>query len=85
MQIRRYAEKCSRLLAIDACLLTKIVFLLSRMLNKIDFCGTTGYDHGGWQLAAAAETETTLTAAAADFGKLSGKDTSKKYCLLNYN
>jgi len=45
------------------------------MLNKIDFCGTTGYDHGGWQLAAAAETETTLTAAAAAFGKLTGKDT----------
>ena len=49
MLIRRCADKgCSRLIAIDACLLTKIVFLLSRMLTKIDFCGATGHDHGGW-------------------------------------
>ena len=52
-QIRRYADRCSRLLAIDACLLSKIVFLLSRMSTKIDFCGATGHDHGGWQVAAA--------------------------------
>jgi len=23
------------------------------MLTRIDFCGTTGHDHGGWQVAAA--------------------------------
>ncbi len=47
-QISRYADRCSRLLAIDACLFTKIDFLLSRMSTKIDFCGATGHDHGGW-------------------------------------
>ncbi len=35
-QIRRYADRCSHLLVIDACLLTKIVLMLSRMLTKID-------------------------------------------------
>jgi hypothetical protein len=35
-------------LAIDACLLTKIDFWLSRISTKIDFCGATGHDHGGW-------------------------------------
>jgi hypothetical protein len=38
----------SRLLAIDACLFTKIDFLLSRMSTKIDFCGATDHDPGGW-------------------------------------
>ncbi len=54
--IRRYADRCSRLVAIDACLLSKIVFLLSRMSTKIDFCGATGLEQllrrlseGGWQ------------------------------------
>ena len=37
MQICRYADRCSRLLAIDACLFTKIYFMLSKMLTKIDF------------------------------------------------
>ncbi len=37
MQICRYADRCSRLLAIDACLFTKIDFLLKRMSTKIDF------------------------------------------------
>ena len=60
-QIRRYADRCSRLLAIDACLLSKIVFLLSRMSTKIDFCGATGHDHGGWQVAAADGDGTTTT------------------------
>ena len=46
MQIRRH--RCSRFLAIDACLFTEIVFLLSRIATKIDFCGATGHDHGGW-------------------------------------
>jgi hypothetical protein len=64
---RRYADIC--LLAVGACLLTKIVFLSSRMSTKIDFCGATGYDHGGWQVAAAAETETTSTAEAAAVGQ----------------
>ena len=50
MQIRRH--RCSHLLAIDACLFTKIVFLLSRIATKIDFCGATGHDHGGWLVAA---------------------------------
>ena len=68
-QIRRYADRCSGLLTIDACLLTKIVFLLSRISTKIDFCGATGHDHGSWQVAAAAETETTLTADAAAVGR----------------
>ena len=68
-QICRYADRCSRLLTIDACLLVKIVFLLSRMSTKIDFCGATGHDHGGWQVAAAAETETTSTAEAAAVGR----------------
>ncbi len=27
--------------------------MLSRMSTKIDFCGATGHDHGGWQVAAA--------------------------------
>jgi hypothetical protein len=48
MQIRRYTDRWFRLLAIDACLFTKIDFLLSRMLTKIDFCGATGHDRGGW-------------------------------------
>ena len=61
MQICRYADRCSRLLAIDACLLSKIVFLLSIMLTKIDFCGATGHDHGGWQVAAADGNGTTTT------------------------
>ena len=64
-QIRRW---CSRLLAIDACLLVKIVFLLSRMLTKLEFCGVTGHDHGSWQVAAAAVTETTSTVEAAAVG-----------------
>ena len=51
--LRRYADRCSHLLAIDACLLSKKVFLLSRMTTKIDFCRATGHDHGGWQVAAA--------------------------------
>jgi hypothetical protein len=73
-QIFRYADTqicrwCSRLLAIDACLLINIVFLLSRMLTKIDFCGATGHDHGGWQVAAAVVTETTSTAEAAAVGR----------------
>jgi hypothetical protein len=34
MQICKYADRCSRLLAIDACLLTKIVFLLSRQADR---------------------------------------------------
>ena len=33
--------------------------------TKIDFCGATGHDHGGWQVAAAVVTETTSTAEAA--------------------
>ncbi len=37
-----------RLLAIDASLFTKIDFLSSRISTKIDFCGATGHDHGGW-------------------------------------
>ena len=61
MQIRRYADRCSHLLAIDACLFTKIDFLLSRMSTKIDFCGATGHDHGGWQVAAADGDGTTTT------------------------
>jgi hypothetical protein len=65
-QIRRW---CSGLLAIDACLLVKIVFLLSRMSTKIDSCGATGHDHGGWQVAAAAVTETTSTPEAAAVGR----------------
>jgi hypothetical protein len=72
MQIRRYADRCSRLLAIDACLLSKIVFLLSRMSTKIDFCGETGHDHGGWQVAAAdgdgTMTTTTITTTMAATG-----------------
>jgi len=60
-QIRRYADRCSRLLTIDACLFSKIVFLLSRMSTKIDFCGATGHDHGGWQVAAANGDGTTTT------------------------
>jgi hypothetical protein len=72
LERRRYAQIrirrwCSRLLGIDACLLVKIVFLLSRMSTKIDFCGATGH-HGGWQVAAAAVTETTSTAEAAAVG-----------------
>ena len=59
-QIRRYTDRCSRLLAIDACLLSKIVFLLSRMSTKINFCAT-GHDHGGWQVAAANSDGTTTT------------------------
>ncbi len=47
-QIRRYADSCFRLLAIVACLFTKIDFLLSKSSTKIDFCGATGHDHGGW-------------------------------------
>jgi hypothetical protein len=39
------------------------------MLTKIDFCGATGHDHGGWLVAAAAETETSLTAEAAAVGR----------------
>jgi len=58
-QIRRYTDRCSHLLAIDACLLVKIVFLLNRMPTKIYFCGATGHDHGSWQVAAAVETVTT--------------------------
>ena len=68
-QTRRYADCCSHLLTIDACLLTKIVFLLSRMQTKIAFFGAAGHDHGGWQVAAAVETETTLTAVAAAVGQ----------------
>ena len=68
-QIHKYADRCSRLLAIDACLLVKIVFLLSRMSTKIDFCRTTGHDHGGWQVAAAVETKTTSMAEAAAVGR----------------
>ena len=68
-QIRRYADRCSGLLTIDACLLTKIVFLLSRMSIQIDFCRATGHDHGSWQVAAAEETETTSTADAAAVGR----------------
>jgi hypothetical protein len=37
-------------LIIDACLLIKIVFLLSRVSTKIDFCGATGHDNGGWRV-----------------------------------
>ena len=47
-QIHRYADRCARLLTIDACLFTKIEFLLSRMSTKIDFFEATGHDHGGW-------------------------------------
>ncbi len=43
-QIRRYVDRCYCLPAIDAFLLTKIDFLLSRMLTKIDFCGAIGHD-----------------------------------------
>ena len=73
LERRRYAQIrirrwCSRLLGIDACLLVKIVFLLSRMSTKIDFCGATGH-HGGWQVAAAAVTETTPSAEAAAVGR----------------
>jgi hypothetical protein len=64
-QIRRYADRCSRLLAIDACLFTKIGFLLSRMSTKINFCGITGHDRGGWSVAAAMETETISAKAVA--------------------
>jgi hypothetical protein len=64
-QIRRYTDRCSRLLAIDECLLSKIVFLLSRMLTKIDFCGATGHDHGGWQVAAADGMTTIMTTMGA--------------------
>jgi hypothetical protein len=31
------------------------------MLTKIDFCGATGHDHGGWQVAAADSDGTTMT------------------------
>jgi len=65
-QIRRW---CSHLLAIDACLLIKIVFLLSRISTKIDFCRATGHDHGSWQVAAAAVTETTSRTEAAAVGR----------------
>ena len=60
-QIRRYTDRCSRLLAIDACLLSKILFLLSIISTKIDFFGATGHDHGGWQVAAANGDGTTTT------------------------
>ena len=33
--------------------------MLSRMSTKIDFCGATGHDHGGWQVAAAGGNGTT--------------------------
>jgi hypothetical protein len=39
------------------------------MLTKIDFCGATGHDHGGWLVATAAETKTALTAEAAAVGR----------------
>ena len=48
-QIRRYAERCSCLLAIDACILTKKNFLLSRTSTKKDCCGATGQSWP-WQL-----------------------------------
>ncbi len=35
------------------------------MSAKIDFFRATGHDHGGWLVAAAAETKTALTADAA--------------------
>jgi hypothetical protein len=35
------------------------------MSTKIDFCGATDHDHDGWQVAAAAETETTSMVEAA--------------------
>jgi len=55
---------------IPVCLISKIVFLLSRMSTKLDFCKATGHYHGGWWVAAAAETEATLTAGtAADGGR----------------
>ncbi len=31
------------------------------MSTKIDFCGATGHDHGGWQVAAADGDGTTTT------------------------
>jgi hypothetical protein len=31
------------------------------MSTKIDFCGATGHDHGGWQVAAANGDSTTMT------------------------
>ncbi len=34
------------------------------MSTKIDFFGATGHDHGGWLVAAAADTETASTAEA---------------------
>jgi hypothetical protein len=37
------------------------------MSTKIDFCGATGHDHGGWQVAAAdgGGTTTTITTTMA--------------------
>jgi hypothetical protein len=41
------------------------------MSTKIDFCGATGHDHGGWQVAAAdgggTKTTITMTMAATFF------------------
>jgi hypothetical protein len=63
-QIRRYADTqigFPAFLPLIMPPLSKIVFLLSTMLTKIDFCGATGHDHGGWQVAAADGDGTTMT------------------------
>ena len=78
----QYADRCSCLLAIDACLLSKIiVFLLSRMSTKINFCGATGHDYGGWQVAAAdgdGTTTTITTTMAATFTMTVGRGVDSK-------
>jgi hypothetical protein len=64
-QIRRYADtQIGGVPAFSPLImppLSKIVFLLSTMSTKIDFCGATGHDHGGWQVAAADGDGTTMT------------------------
>ena len=66
-QIRRYADTQIGFPAFSPLImppLSKIVFLLSTMSTKIDFCGATGHDHGGWQVAAA-DGDGTMTTMAA--------------------
>ena len=61
----------SRLLAIEACLFTKILYMLIRISPKIDLYGAaSGHGHDGSRLvAAAAETETTSKAESVAMGQ----------------
>jgi len=46
------------------------------MSAKIDFCGATGHDHGGWQVAAAdgdGTTTTIMTTMAATVTTTAGR------------